>query len=204
MRAHIKMNLAPRKVFSAQEKYEDFLKHLPETTSDKTLMALKGHLLVEQALREFVGKRVAKPDRIKETQIQFSTLLDFASSLDDGDSMSWVWVATRKLNKLRNQLAHNLSPQKIEALEQDFINYVRHHDGEMNVSVGSAELKYTDFPLAIFQIYDRIFSYPYASPATIERLNSVITNSFLALGPLDQFKSNNFRHGPKQRKKWSK
>lgn len=198
------MNLAPRRIFSAQEKYEDFLKHLPATTADKALMALKGHLLVEQALREFVWRRVAKPERIKETQIQFSTLLDFASSLDDGDSMSWVWVATRKLNKLRNQLAHNLSPQKIEALEQDFVNYVRHHDGEMNVLVDSTELKYTDFPLAIFQIYDRIFSYPYTSPAAIERLNFTITKSLLALDSINELKPNNFRHGPKRRKKWSK
>lgn len=198
------MILAPRKAFSAREKYEDFLKHLPATTSDKALMALKGHLLVEQALREFVWRRVAKPERIKETQIQFSTLLDFAASLDDGDSMSWVWVATRKLNKLRNQLAHSLSPQKIEALEQDFVSYVKHHDGEMNVLVDNAELKYAAFPLAIFQIYDRIFSYPYVSKAAIERMNFTITKSLLALDSIGEFKTNNFRHGPKGRKKWSK
>jgi len=153
------MELAPRKSFSPSEKFEEFLTHLPVTASDRTLMALKGHLLVEQALREFICKRVAKPERIQGVQMSFPALLSFASSLDDGDSMAWVWKAAEKLNQVRNKLAHYLNHEKIETLERGFVEYVRNNDGEMLVPL-LEPLKYSAFPLAIFQVYDRILSYP--------------------------------------------
>lgn len=194
------MDFGPRKYFSTAEKFEDFLNHLPVTASDIALMALKGHLLVEQALREFIEKRVAKPELLQEKQIAFPTLLIFASSLDDGDSMNWVWVAAGKLNTLRNQLAHNLNPKKIESLERDFVKYVKDNDGEMLVPLEDPHLKYSDFPRSIFQIYDRILSYPYMSPIDMAWRNYAISSAMSALSSIDQAKPKH--HGPTPRKKW--
>lgn len=74
--------------------------------------------------------------------------------------MSWVWKAAEKLNQVRNKLAHHLNHEKIEMLEAGFIDYVKSNDGEMLVPL-SGPFKYSAFPLAIFQVYDRILSYPY-------------------------------------------
>jgi hypothetical protein len=157
---------------SEQEKYEDFLTHLPVTASDRVLMALKGHLLVEQALREFVYKRIARPNCLKDKQIAFATILDFAASLEHADSMNWVWEAARKLNRLRNLLAHNLSPLKIEELEEQFISYVQAHDGELAVLIGNEPIEYERLSLAIFQVYDCIISRAYISPADLALIES--------------------------------
>lgn len=196
---------------SAQEKYEEFLTHLPVTASDRVLMALKGHLLVEQALREFVSKRVAKPQRLKDKQIPFAIILDFASSLDDGDSMGWVWDAAKKLNRLRNLLAHNLSPLKIEELEIEFIDYIRKHDGELSVLVDNTPVRYEELALAIFQIYDRIVSKSNHHPPDPHHfstrneiikddlIRTAITKAFLAIDGNSSPSSNT---GPKPRKRW--
>lgn len=196
---------------SAQEKYEEFLKHLPVTASDRVLMALKGHLLVEQALREFVSKRVAKPQRLKDKQIPFAVILDFASSLDDGDSMDWIWDAAKKLNRLRNLLAHNLSPLKIEGLELEFIAYIRKHDGELSVLVDNTPVSYEDLALAIFQIYDRIVSssnhFP-TGPHNFSTRNAIIKNDLISTATTEAFlaidgnSSSSKNTGPKPRKRW--
>lgn len=200
------MKLPVRKVFASKEKYLEFLTHLPASASDKALVALKGHLLVEQALKDFICKRVAKPERIRMSQTPFPALICFASSLDDGDSMNWVWRAAEKLNTVRNKLSHNLSPGRIEELEQDFISYVRVNDGEMAVAIDEVGGGYDDLALSIFQIYDRISSYPYTSPADIVRLEYEMMlrlhTSIDKLKLLDGAGELRLRHGPKPRKRW--
>lgn len=194
----------------AQEKYEDFLTHLPVTASDRVLMALKGHLLVEQALREFVYKRVHRSSRIQDKQIPFAIILDFAASLEYADNMNWVWEAAKKLNRLRNLLAHNLSPLRIEELEKEFISYVRMHDGELSVLVNDKPLDYGGFALAMFQVYDAIITREYVTPADLkaaeargllsdERISRAINKAFLTV---EEGKVYAGSQGPKPRKKW--
>ncbi|GEM_PF-1374730 len=193
------MELAPRKSFSPAEKFEEFLTHLPVTASDRTLMALKGHLLVEQALREFIYKRVEKPERLQGVQMSFPALLAFASSLDDGDSMSWVWKAAEKLNQVRNKLAHHLNHEKIEMLEAGFIDYVKSNDGEMLVPL-SGPFKYSAFPLAIFQVYDRILSYPYFRRNY--NMDFAIYSAIDSMRWGDLEAKRRSSHGPVARRKW--
>lgn len=140
------------------EQYEEFVSHLPVTASDRTLMALKGHLLVEQALRAFIESRVSQPNRIKDKQIQFAILIDFASSLAKVGELDWLWGALRTLNQFRNTLAHKLSPQKTEEIESKFVQHVKNHDGELSVFLGKSKLKYGEFALAVFQVYDILLS----------------------------------------------
>lgn len=191
-----------KRQMSKQDKYEEFLKHLPATASDRTLMALKGHLLVEQAIREFVYARVAKPERLKDKQIPFATILDFAYSLHEGDNMNWVWESAKKPNRLRNLLAHNLSPSKIEELEIDFISYVRHNDGELEVLVDNKQIIYEELALAIFQIYDIIISaphYPTSERITEHHINTAINKAFLSVGGVSTPPPS---RGPTSRKRW--
>ena len=183
------------------EQYTEFLTHLPVTASDKTLMALKGHLLVEQALRTYISKRVPHPSRLKDKQIPFSTLIDFASSLEDDKRLEWMWEALRILNSVRNMLAHNLSPVKIEEKEAKFISFVRKNDGEFSVERNNVKLDYGQFPLAVFQLYDQLIS---SAPrpvsvkgASNNRIAEAIDNAFKTIG------NNSLRKGPTPRKKWT-
>ncbi|WP_149087855.1 hypothetical protein [Pseudomonas prosekii] len=202
------------------KQYEEFIAHLPVAASDRTLMALKGHLLVEQALRTFIESRVSQPCRIKDKQIQFSALVDFASSLAKIGELDWLWSALKTLNQLRNTLAHNLSPQKTEEIEEKFVNHVKNHDGELSVFEGSSKLKYGEFSLAVFQVYDVLLSASHSqiiestplkhagsseetqlSKRSNDKISVAITKAFLTI------ESKQFRdgtHGPAPRRKWSK
>lgn len=163
---------------SPQNQYMEFLNHLPTTTSDQSLIVLKGHLLVEQALRSFIGRRVPRPERIEDNQLSFAVLVDFASCLDNGDSLEWVWQASKNLNKLRNLLAHNLSHNKAKESEEKFISHVRENYGDLSIAIDGCQLKYEELPLAILKIYDSIVQYPYMHPADLARLEHRLAKSF--------------------------
>ena len=135
------------------ERYEGFMSHLPEETKDKSLIALKGHLLLETCLREYIYNRVPHPERLRKKQHTFAVLIDFASSLQNDSKIEWVWKALRKANQIRNQLAHQLEPKELDTLEQDFITYVEDRDGEFSVRTDKP-LKYEKLALVYFQVFD--------------------------------------------------
>jgi hypothetical protein len=138
-------------------RYLEFLEHLPAETQDKSLIAIKGHLLLEIALREYIYERVRHPDRLRSKNLPFSVLIDFASSLEDNNNIQWVWKALRFANQIRNQLAHSLSPEKLDSLEMEFVEYVIENDGLLTVKT-TEELKFEKLALAYFQLYDVILS----------------------------------------------
>ena len=86
------------------------MKHFP-FKGQLDLVVLKGHLLIEQLLWKFVENRVLYPEALKELQkpdrfFSFNTLVCFAQSLDENKDFAWVWEAIKKLNVIRNSLAH--------------------------------------------------------------------------------------------------
>lgn len=143
------------------DRYIDFIRHLPVHANDEALIALKGHLLVEMALREYIYRRVPHPERLKGKQANFPLLIDFASCLENGNDIGWVWMALSKLNSIRNGLAHNLEPKDLKAKEAGFIEYVKANDGELlSITADSSVLKYGPMPLAIFQVFDSLLTSP--------------------------------------------
>ena len=148
-----------------EEKLLKFIDHLKAGFEDKSLIVLNGHLLLELALRDYISKRVQAPERIDGAQINFATLIIFASALDDCHTDQWLWSALKKANALRNQLAHNLEPKKIDTLESEFINYVTAHDGVASIEIDDIELKYGNLAIAFLQIFDVLL---HSHPASIE------------------------------------
>ena len=139
------------------ERYLEFLEHLPSDTEDRSLIAIKGHLLLEIVLREYIYQRVNHPDRLRNKNITFANLIDFSSSLEDNNKIQWVWKALRLANQIRNQLAHSLLPEKIEHLESEFVEYVIANDGVLTVET-TEKLKFERLTLAYFQLFDVILS----------------------------------------------
>ena len=142
--------------FSSGEglQYNDFLLHLPVGVGSKELIALKGHLLIELALRDYIYKRVENPDGLKCRPIPFAYLTDFAESLDNDVGIDWVWGALRKANTLRNRLAHQLHPKDFLKLEEDIISLVESHDGKAVLEIDGQEVQYDKLSIVYLQIFD--------------------------------------------------
>ncbi len=97
------------------------IKYLPHG-NDIDLIILKGHLLVEEQLIQLVKSKVKFPAAIANVNFGFYHLLCFAKALAYQSEFDWAWEALRKLNTIRNDLAHHLEPptllQKLEELIQ--------------------------------------------------------------------------------------
>lgn len=104
-----------------------FLHHMPDEEADLTLIVLKGHLLIEQRIREFIRERLLNPtalDRIRLTSHQAICLAE-ALTLPNSDP-EVLWSVIRKVNALRNERAHKLTPERVEErMEEIESNYSR-------------------------------------------------------------------------------
>ena len=138
----------------SSEKLEKFLLHMKSGTEDKPLIVLKGHLLLEQAMYEYIAKRVKFPERILNKQINFAYLIYFASSLNDDMGIEWVWSALKIANSLRNQYSHSLEPTKADSLEKELVEYVQSNDGELIAEVDGSDINYNELSIAFLQVYD--------------------------------------------------
>ncbi len=131
--------------------FERFKEHLP-IGGDMTLMILKGHLLIEEQVAFLIKNRIPKPDALKEIDLTSHQQICLAEALIEEISLDgndlWLWPAIKKLNKLRNDIAHNLSRPGIEDRIADFINRVPNkmesgnlcHDFEYAIWVVLAEV----------------------------------------------------------------
>jgi hypothetical protein len=96
----------------ANASFEKFKKLLPQS-EDASLIILKLHLLVEEQIRAFVDERVAHPQALEAAKLECHQAICLAEALSTEDIDSKVWEAARKLNSLRNQIAHNLEPKGV-------------------------------------------------------------------------------------------
>ena len=104
---------------------------------DGTLLTLKAHLLLEEALYAAVRAKCINPEYFEKANLGFYRQLQMARALypvpsDDERRMrtnDMFWDASEALNTLRNQLAHNLEPNALGAILKRL--YVRElRDGE--------------------------------------------------------------------------
>jgi hypothetical protein len=100
-----------------------FLRHMPDADSDLALIVLKGHLLLEQRIREFISERMLTPSALDDARLSSYQLICLAEALTlPNDDPKRLWTVLRKLNTLRNQLAHNLTPQRVQERVQEIVN----------------------------------------------------------------------------------
>jgi hypothetical protein len=116
-----------RKIESMSEEERDsldyFLHHIPENDSDLTLIVLKGHLLIEQRIREFISERMLSPAALDDARLSSYQAICLAEALTlPNAEPKQLWDILRQLNTLRNQMAHNLDPQGVEQRIQKIIN----------------------------------------------------------------------------------
>lgn len=107
--------------------FERFREHLP-IGGDLTLMILKGHLLIEEQLNLLLATRIPRFAALEKAELSAIQRIMLAEAVieeerSDG-SDAWLWPAVRKLNKLRNDIAHTLSKPGINDRVLDFVRRV--------------------------------------------------------------------------------
>lgn len=89
-----------------------FYSLLPRS-DDASLVILKLHLLVEEQIRAFVDERLLSPDALKAARLDCHQVICLAESLAQEGIHPTYWEVARKLNELRNKIAHNIEPSGI-------------------------------------------------------------------------------------------
>ena len=96
--------------------------HLPEP-EDAEVTILKGHLLIEGRIIEYIRRKLPNPDRFKSDKFRFSQLLMIARSLCPSNKYANLWQSIDNLNNLRNKLAHNLEVNEYETALNRFLDF---------------------------------------------------------------------------------
>jgi len=111
--------------------YDDktkFMEHFPQG-EDLTLQLLKGHLLVEEVMRELLMLQLPNPQALsgnKGTSLTCHQVICLVEAITPkSNNVPWVWVASKKLNNIRNDLAHNLKPNGLKPKVLDLVKFVK-------------------------------------------------------------------------------
>jgi len=85
------------------------------------LVILKAHLLIEEQVRQIVDERLKNPLALVDARLGCHQAICLAQSFFDEDHDPSLWVAIKKLNKIRNCIAHRLEPEGIHDRIQDLL-----------------------------------------------------------------------------------
>ena len=107
-----------------------FFHHVRKDT-DVELAILKGHLLIESLARDFLSKKIKHPKHLENANLGSYQPILLARSLNDRNISDWAWEAALKLNSIRNDLSHNLIPQKLQSKIDEFISFVDSHASKL-------------------------------------------------------------------------
>lgn len=104
----------------AEVRIERVRKHLP-LGNDLTLIALKGHLLAEEALDDLIRFYCKQPEHLDDIEIRFFVKARMARALSGHIVWTGLWPLIDALNAVRNDLAHNLESSKLRDRVMKFI-----------------------------------------------------------------------------------
>lgn len=102
-------NIGPKQI----EAFRRFFAKLPHG-ADFTLVILRGHLLLEEQVRAVVDERLVTPQSLLDARLQCHQVICLAEALCTKEVAPEIWIAAKKLNKLRNNIAHKLEHGNFE------------------------------------------------------------------------------------------
>lgn len=106
-----------------------FAKHLPaEQTFPVALVVLRGHILIEEELREVVRAKFLKPKVHDLRKSKYYRLLRRAQTLYGDQLPEWKWRVAQEFNDLRNSLAHQLEDETVEPRIERVLKLYRAND----------------------------------------------------------------------------
>jgi len=82
-------------------------------TGGSSEYVLRSHLILEELLDILVCQKLENENSYAKARLSFSQKLCLLQSLYDQQTDSWVYLASKKLNSMRNSCAHVLKPEDI-------------------------------------------------------------------------------------------
>jgi len=134
--------------FPSQHHLQFFDRMAPIRHDNEIVVILTGHLFIEELLVASVKKGVPNPDKLNCRS--FYDFLCLARALGKPELSEDLMNAAEALNRLRNQLAHNLDQEKYFVCRQSFLSCIntRFSDtllsefGEMWLSIMSLHARF--------------------------------------------------------------
>jgi hypothetical protein len=142
-----------------------FIEHFPLRTQDVSLIVLKGHLLTEELLREFLYDKVRHPSSIRDARLHYIQCIHLARALSD-DPDAWVWDALNCLNGIRNKLSHALEPEGLNDTVNSFVQFVRRYNS-YEVPEELREL-FTPLGFALFSVHTSLSAQLRVKPTSVK------------------------------------
>lgn len=118
---------------------------------DEHLHVMRGHLLIEQKLRELIDLKVKRPDALSDARLTFNQIVCIAESFYWEKYSDWLWQGIRKLNNIRNSFSHQLEQKNYEKIVKEFIGICRDNNTELS---GRSRII-----LAMCSVYTRLDAY---------------------------------------------
>lgn len=99
------------------------------------MQVLKGHLLVEELVRSTLASHLRCPEALigpKGASLSCHQAICLTEALLRDEAIeAWTWDAMRKLNALRNRLAHKLTGVDLEREIEEFTAFVLSHKPDL-------------------------------------------------------------------------
>lgn len=119
------MPTVPRLPKTDRDRLERLVRFLKPATEDPTYLVLKAHLLAEEVLYRFIESQAHRPDPLSDARLGFAQLVALCRSFHRYSKEDWWgWAALKKLNSLRNLLAHSLEPKDLQDRIVEFSVFV--------------------------------------------------------------------------------
>jgi hypothetical protein len=119
------MPAVPRLPKTDRDHLERLVRFLKPATEDPTYLVLKAHLLAEEVLYRFIESQAHRPGSLSDARLGFAQLVALCRSFHRFSKEDWWgWTALKKLNTLRNLLAHNLEPKDLRDRIVEFSVFV--------------------------------------------------------------------------------
>ena len=93
---------------------KEITQHL-DKTDDPILVILRGHLLVEERLRDILARLSRAPEELKAARLSFHQVLYLCRAVIARHDEP-VWGFMERLNEVRNRVAHHLDPGDFDEL----------------------------------------------------------------------------------------
>jgi hypothetical protein len=139
-----------------EDDFRKFWSHLPWESRDETAIVLKGHLLVEDLLREFCASRVRTPSELPKAKLTFQQVVHLSKALMNFHGPTWVWGGCNKLNSLRNDLAHKLTPPDYLDTRKQLIDFIIFEAKPSEEFLATMTQDHQRLGVAIFLLYSAL------------------------------------------------
>ena len=119
---------------TAMKKIVQCFEYLPSERGLEYII-LKGHLLAEEEMLNYIKRAMPNPISITEERFSFYQLIQIVKAMRPTGADLWLWEALQKLNSLRNEMAHNLQPQGFDRRVKQLIKIIEQKAGKDNLNI---------------------------------------------------------------------